>query len=149
MLPFTTYEELIHLKEARRNWHDSIDEEELPLELEYPDYPQSEKHWVDNIDSIPNGKKCIVFSDCDNKYFWNDLIKLPKSVEYIYLGHDGVISFLGVTIEEINHVIEQILKALPNLFWIEYCGYYSCISVVDIESVALSCDRRIFCEAIY
>jgi len=154
-----TYEKLVYVDSLSTKWFKdpTNEDEDLPDEyqLEFQlDYKRDEKYWIEmeeDITLVPSGFKVYIFETFDNGHFWDDLIYIPKSCEYLYLGHDGVIR-AGDGTESGNEKVElvkSILKALPNLIWIEFCGYHSDIDDYYIEKAAELCNRKIFIKGIY
>lgn len=146
-LPYISYDKIIHLKTQSELWYENNNvDDDMPEVYYFPHYKDTDKYWVEDgkIDSIHKTVKCVIFTT--NEYKWNDLIKLPKSVETLYLSHDseGILSYNG---DNPVKVVIDVLTALPNVFWIEFCGYDSVILKSHIKEAAEFCNRKIYIKA--
>jgi hypothetical protein len=146
-----TYENLCGLYELQKNFYENEnnDGEDLPEELEFPNYGPEQLHYVghgENLKNVPE-VKCVCFNtfDNDNEHKIDELVDLPPSVEYIYLGHDGVVQCDS----DLRETLVKIVEALPNLIWLEYCGYYCEIYPGILDLVLEETGRNIFCKEIF
>src|SRR3989344_3478650 len=92
-----------------------------------------------DLSVIPTGVNIIVFPDLNNNWNYGDLLQLPKSVEELYLGHDGVIYGTGNLVRTYRTIstedVERLFKHLTKLKKIQVCGYYSQFEC-DLEQLA-------------
>ena len=77
------------------------------------------------LEMVPPGTKEMYFPPLDNSWSYEDLLKLPKSIEILYLGHDGVIYGGGFDTPITDEHIKSVLEHFHNLKEISVCGYYS------------------------
>lgn len=103
------------------------------------------------------GTEALVFPPCSSDSIgsaWSELPPLHQNLKVLDLGHDGVI--WGIRDDKSEKSVAKdkwsdqtacrtILKSLPNLQKVYYCGYYS---QVDLEEVAKDFPNIVF-EAIY
>ncbi len=83
--------------------------------------PTKKTEWIQRggCDGVSDDTQYIVFDNFNNDTTWDNFVKLPKSIEILYLSHDGII-FEGKT-----GAIKRTLQHLTNLKEVHYCGYYS------------------------
>ncbi len=74
--------------------------------------------------------------------------RLPKSIEVLNLGHDGII-VCNNTDESAISVFERLIRSLPKLRKIYHCGYYSEFSSSNIKAAARACSRQLKVVKIY
>lgn len=94
-----------------------------------------------NFSLIPTDTEALVFPPCSSDCIgtaWSEFPPLPKSLKVIDLGHDGVIWGIRDNTTKSNKWSDEtacraVLKSLPNLEKVYYCGYYS---LVDLEKIA-------------
>lgn len=85
---------------------------------------------TDGLEMVPHDTAEIYFQSLDNRWSYDDLLKLPKSIEVLYLGHDGVIYGTSIAGKDwgtsiTNEHIENVLNHFTNLKEIWVCSYYS------------------------
>ena len=102
----------------------------------------SDKEYIPNnnvqlLEMVEPGTKEIYFPPLNNRWTYEDLLTLPKSIEILYLGHDGVIYGGGFDTLITDEHIKSVLEHFHNLKEISVCGYYSQFSGdVDIFTKA-------------
>jgi hypothetical protein len=85
---------------------------------------------------VPKDVMEVHFPDQKN-IKWSALIdKLPSSVEVLHLGHDGVIG-----LDEDKSVMIDVLRQLPKLKKISYCGYHSQFTADDFREALVELGR--------
>jgi len=89
------------------------------------------------------GIKSVVFppTSSDGGWTYADLLKLPNSIEYLYLNHDGVIYGTGSGQDRCKEItkddVVRLFEHFKNLKGLQVCSYYSNFSDdVDIEEIA-------------
>jgi hypothetical protein len=97
--------------------------------------------YVVGVWPVPEGTKQVSFNN--SKYQWQDLLDLPTSIEVLDLGHDGVIGFnYKINKFESKSIVIDVLKRLPNLKKIEYCGYHSHFRERDFKEALIALNRN-------
>jgi hypothetical protein len=92
------------------------------------DLPHSREYPI----VVPAGTTIVCAEPVCDAWCLKDLLgKMPVSVEYLDLSHDGVItvekqghSSRATAPEETKAVIVELISSMPNLRQIAYCGYY-------------------------
>lgn len=139
----------------------SLKEEDLVDEFAPPSvdpkklktYYISEDRVLD-FSGIPPGTEALVFPPCSSDSIgsaWSELpMNLPRTIEVLDLGHDGLIwgirDYDSEKIEAAKkwssqEACREVLKSLPNLKKVYYCGYYS---QVDYEEVGKDFPQIVF-----
>lgn len=85
---------------------------------------------TDGLEMVPHDTTKIYFRPLDNRWSYDDLLKLPKSIEVLYLGHDGVIYGTSIAGKDwgtsiTNEHIKSVLNHFNNLKEISVCSYCS------------------------
>ena len=122
--------------------HFFVDEEDTYEEYKvYYELPSSTKKAI----NIPSDTAIVYAVATECPFGLIDLLdKLPESVEYLDLGHDGITSLTrckgsnewrtGTSKQETVDVIKNLLHGLPNLRKISICHYY-CEFKEELKSV--------------
>ena len=77
------------------------------------------------LEIVQPGTKKMYFPPLNNHWTYKDLLKLPKSIEILYLGHDGVIYGDDFDTPITDEHIKSVLDHFHNLKEISVCGYCS------------------------
>lgn len=137
------------LTKLQKNQQDN-DDDDLPVESEF--WPSSYKVYqlpssLKKTIKPKSGTTIVSARATDCPFGLVDLLgKLPESVEYLDLGHDGIVTIKSwdklqsnesepqCSRQEAIDVIKQLISGLPNLRKITYCGYY-CQFEDELETV--------------